>query len=223
MRLQCDNVKGAAWPLLLFLRRTQAKVLCSILSAAMLVFLASAQSAFACACCTNLGQRRVNVEKFDSGKQHDLSLIRFAPSAKLFVGERDPQDIKGIATPSSAYEMEVTQQKDRVIFSLRDNAGRNGSLTLQLPTTVSIFEVDPRETDEEGGLGPSLYKEWKLTSRAAGTGVFAPGAGPRQQITLILQGRGNSCTSSVDFTHWTLVVHGPAAEYQLFGKLDRER
>jgi hypothetical protein len=196
--------------------------LASLLGGAI-VLLAGASSAHACACCTNLGQRRVAVEKFDSGKQHDVSLMRFAPAARLFTGEGDLQSVKGIATPALEYEMSVTRDKDRMVFSFRDKEGRSGTLALQQPQTVSVFEVDPRAQDEEGGLGPSLYKEWKLTSRAAGTGVFAPGAGPRQQITLILQGRGNGCTSSVDFTHWTLVVHGPVAEYHLFGKLEAER
>ncbi|MET0606883.1 MAG: hypothetical protein ABWZ80_10525 [Beijerinckiaceae bacterium] len=128
--------------------------------------------------------------------------------------------MKGIATPSTEYDMQVAQLSDRIVFSFQDQAGRSGTLTLQRPATMSVFEVDPGQTDDEGGLGPGLYKEWKLTSRAVGAGVFAPGAGPRQQITLVLQGRGNGCTSSADFSHWTLIVHGPAAEYHLFGKLE---
>jgi hypothetical protein len=79
--------------------------------------------------------------------------------------------------------------------------------------------VDPREAKPDRGLGPALYKEWKLTAPASGTGVFAPGTGARQRITLILQGRGNRCTDASHFTAWTLVVHGPAAEYTLFGAL----
>jgi hypothetical protein len=36
---------------------------------------------------------------------------------------------------------------------------------------------------------------------------------------LILQGHGISCPSAADFTHWTLFVSGPAAEYHLYGDL----
>ena len=79
--------------------------------------------------------------------------------------------------------------------------------------------LDPRHGEREGGLGPALYKEWRLTAPAAGTGIFAPGVGRGQLVTLILQGHGNSCASAADFTHWTLVVSGPAAEYHLFGHL----
>jgi hypothetical protein len=38
-------------------------------------------------------------------------------------------------------------------------------------------------------------------------------------LTLIVQGRGNSCTSAGDFSHWTLVMQGPKANYSLFGDL----
>jgi hypothetical protein len=36
-----------------------------------------------------------------------------------------------------------------------------------------------------------------------------PGIAPRQIVTLILQAGGNSRTSSIDFSHWTLVMQGP--------------
>ena len=53
---------------------------------------------------------------------------------------------------------------------------------------------------------------------SSSTGIFAPGMGKGQLVTLILQGHGNNCTSPDMATHWTLVVHGPKAEYHLFGK-----
>ena len=96
--------------------------------------------------------------------------------------------------------------------------GRTGTLALARPKTVSVFEVDPRDGPDVG-QGPTLYKEWKISSPAAGSGVFAPGTGPRQMLTLIIQGRGNSCTSDIDFSHWTLVMQGPKANYTLFGNL----
>jgi hypothetical protein len=174
----------------------------------------------ACACCTNQGQRRVGVEQLDSGKRDELSRLRFGPVAQLFAGERDPADIKGIATPSDRYELRVSQAGNRWTFEFRDKGGRSGTLSLSLPSTVSIFEVDPRD-EPDRGHGPSLYKEWKLTSKAAGTGIFAPSMGNEQRITLIMQGRGNSCTSADHFGHWTLVESGPKGDYSLFGELVR--
>jgi len=115
----------------------------------------------------------------------------------------------------------VSQEPNRWVFDFRDKAGGSGTLTLGLPATISIFEVDPRLGERPGGQGPTLYKEWKLSSAAAGTGIFAPGVGGGQRIALILQGHGNSCTSSSDFTHWSIVISGPRAQYTLFGDLQQ--
>jgi hypothetical protein len=181
--------------------------------------LTAINQALACACCTNPGQRNVGVAKLDTYKQAQIDELRFAAAAQLFVGEAEPNDVKGIATPSEHYTLDAGRQKDRLVFALRDEAGHSGTLSLQRPSTVSVFEVDPRDDAREGGNGPGLYKEWKLTAKAAGSGVFSPGLGPSQLLSLIVQGRGNSCTSSSDFTHWTLVMQGPKANYTLFGKL----
>jgi hypothetical protein len=179
------------------------------------------EQAAACACCTNQGQRRVGVEKLDSGKREEIGRLRFSADAQLFSGEGDPESIKGIAKSSGRYELRVSQEPNRWLFDFRDKAGGSGMLSLAIPTTLSIFEVDPRLGERPGGQGPILYKEWKLTSAAAGSGIFAPGVGSGQRITLILQGHGNSCTSSGDFTHWSIVISGPKAQYTLFGDLQQ--
>jgi hypothetical protein len=173
--------------------------------------------ALACACCTSPGQRNVAVQALDASRRAEINRLRFAGSAQLYTGEADPGSIKGIATPSQRYELNVVSQKDQLAFAFRDQSGRSGSLSLQLPSTISIFEVDPR-TPKMGGE-PLLYKEWKLTSKAGGSGVFSVGLGPNQLLTLIVHGRGNSCTSSDDFTDWTLVMQGAKANYSLFGEL----
>lgn len=189
-------------------------VACSIVLA-----IATWRAAFACACCTNIGQRNVGTVRLDAYKLDEINRLRFAREAKLFTGEADPSDVRGIATPAARYDLTAAWQNERLMFSLRDPAGGNGTLTLPRPVTVSVFEVDPRTETREGGSGPSLYKEWKLTGKPAGTGVFAVGIGAGQLLTLILQGRGNSCTTAADFTHWTLVMQGPKASYSLFGDL----
>src|SRR5262249_43310660 len=110
-------------------------------------------------------------------------------------------------------------QNDRLTFTFRDEAGRSGTLVLQRPPSIAIFEVDPRLDSREGGNGPALYKGWKLTAKAAGSGVFTAGLGPSALLPLIVQGTGNSCTSPADCKHWTLVMQGPTANYSLFGDL----
>jgi hypothetical protein len=184
-----------------------------------LLLLAFARDALACACCTNIGQRNVGSSQLDSSKFAQISELRFAAKARLFVGEAGPEDIRGISTPAESYNLTAAWQNSRLVLSFRDEAGRAGMLAIPHPSTVSVFEVDPRGDAHEGGTGPSLYKEWKLTGKPTGTGIFTAGLGPSQLLTLIFQGRGNSCTSSVDFTHWTLVMQGPKANYSLFGDL----
>ena len=177
--------------------------------------LAIGHDALACACRSNAGQRNVAEVPFDSVKRDEIGRLRFAGAAQLFVGEADPADIKGIATPAARYELSANWDKHRLVFALRAPAGRSGTLSLQRPSRIAIFEVDPRAPNSEAE--PALYKEWTLTSRAAGSGVFSAGVGPSQQLSL--HGRGNSCTSAEQFTHWTLETKGPKANYLLFGEL----
>lgn len=106
------------------------------------------------------------------------------------------------------------------MFTLTNEQGEAGTLTLELPGKIAIFEVDPRSATDQA-TGPSLYKEWKLTGKVAVSGAFSAGAGPDQLLTLIVQGSGNSCTTAADFSHWTLVMQGPKANYSLFGTLVR--
>ncbi len=175
-------------------------------------------AAWACACCTNQGQRTVGVAKLNSTLREEIGRLRFMAEAELYTGERDTADIKGIANPSGTYAMHVSQEPGRWVFAFSDKAGRQGTLTLAIPATVAIFSVDPRLDEREGGTGPSLFKEWKLTSNAVGTGIFTPGMGSGQRITLIVQAHGNNCTSADMASHWTLMVHWPKADYHFFGK-----
>ncbi|MET3840201.1 hypothetical protein [Bradyrhizobium sp. OAE829] len=182
--------------------------------------LGQTSSAFACACCTNEGQRNVATVALDSGKQHEIESLRFGSKATLFTGEGDVEGIQGIATPAGTYKLSAQWREDRLVLSFRDAANHTGTLSLTRPPTISVFEVDPRDRPDRG-QGPTLYKEWKLSAPASGSGVFQPGIARQQILTLILQGGGNSCTSGVDFTHWTLVMQGPKANYTLYGNLVR--
>ncbi|CAN7753570.1 hypothetical protein LJR220_002433 [Bradyrhizobium sp. LjRoot220] len=182
--------------------------------------LGQTSSALACACCTNEGQRNVATVTLDSGKQQEIESLRFGDKASLFTGEGDVEGIQGIATPAGSYKLSTQWREDRLVLSFRDAASHTGTLSLTRPRTVSVFEVDPRDRPDRAH-GPTLYKEWKLSGPASGSGVFQQGIARQQILTLILQGSGNSCTSSIDFTHWTLVMQGPKANYTLYGNLVR--
>ena len=187
---------------------------------ALAIYAGQLAPAFACACCTNEGQRNVATVALDSGKRQEIESLRFADKATVFTGEGDVDSIQGIATPAGTYKLAAKWVDDRLVLSFRDAAGHTGTLSLARPGTMSVFEVDPRDRPDNGH-GPPLYKEWKLSAPASGSGVFAPGIAPRQILTLIVQGSGNSCTSGIDFSHWTLVMQGPKANYTMFGKLVR--
>lgn len=193
------------------------------LCAALLACVAS-REARACACCTSTGERTDLMMKLDSHYVDELSRLRFAPAAELFLGEAEPDTVKGISTPAAKYDLTTSWQNDRLVFSLRDQNNHAGTLVLTRPKTMSIFHVDPRdEPPPPVSRGPSLYKEWRLTSKAAGAGIFTSGLGPEQTLTLVLQGRGNNCTSANDFTHWMLVMWGAKAKYRFFGNLINTR
>jgi hypothetical protein len=179
--------------------------------------LGAPSAANACACCSHQGQRNVNVVAFDQSKRAVLEELRFADEAELYLGEADPDSVEGIANASSAYALKAEWQKNGILFSFTGDGGA-GTLALDLPDKISVFEIDPRNQPDQG-TGPPLYKEWKLTGKAKATGAFSAGAG--HTLTLIVQGGGNSCTSAADFGYWTLVMQGPKANYSMFGELVR--
>jgi hypothetical protein len=101
------------------------------------------------------------------------------------------------------YYLQTAWNGNRFVFSFRDEKDRSGTLVLLRPKMLSSFGVDPRNQPDRPN-GPVLYKEWRLTSKATGTGVFTAGLGAGQALTLVLQGRGNITTPS--FSHWMLVM-----------------
>ena len=173
----------------------------------------------ACACCTDIGQRRVATDKLDAYRRGEIDRLRFAPTAELYTGSAGLEDLKGLRATTADYSLEVQQGDDGVTFDFRDKDKRAGTLLLAWPDVISIFEVDPRQDKRPGGLGPRLYKEWSVTGRIAAAGIFEPSNDDGARITLILQGGGNSCTGAEDFTDWTLVVDGPNAAYTFIGAL----
>jgi hypothetical protein len=193
---------------------------CASVSAVCLALLfgLAPSPALACACCTDPGERNVTFSKLESGMIEMMQQVEFAKKVDLFTTAGGLESIKGIEAPSERYAVKVTWDKDRAVFALNDDKGHSGSLSLQFPDKISIFEVDTHD-GHKAPYGPALYKEWKLTGKTSGTGAFGAANDPQQRLSLILQGRGNACTSSSDFTHWTLVMEGPKANYLLFGDL----
>jgi hypothetical protein len=178
------------------------------------------KQALACACCTEPGYRSVKTKPLDAYPSSQLRRIQFAKQAELFVGVGEATDIKGIKNPSTSYDMAVTQSNLSITFNFSDPTGRAAMLRLAKPQTYSVFEVDPRNNAKPDGFGPRLYKEWKFTAPAEGSGDFNAIVGGSQRLTLILQGRGLACPTADEFSAWTLVVSGQKGEFSLFGQLE---
>jgi hypothetical protein len=185
--------------------------------------LANAPAALACACCAQTAWRYVETEKISPQRLAEIDQMRFSKVAKLRIGVADDESIKGVEDAGESYQLDVSRQKDRQVFSFSDEKGRTGTLALAAPKTISIFEVDPRGAEKDSGLGPNLYKEWKMTANAAGDGLFRGSVGAGQKMTLVLHGRGNACSSADHFTDWTLLVYGPAGAFTMYGALDSAR
>jgi hypothetical protein len=192
----------------------------SVLVLAVLFAAALSDDARACACCASTAWRKVEVEKLDAPKLAEISKVRFAKVATLMLGEADDNGIAGVDDVEEDFTLTLGRTKDKWTFSLADAKGRKGTLPLAMPKTISIFEVDPRE-GKDGAKEPLLYKEWKLNANAAGDGIFRATTGAGQKMTLILHGRGNGCTDASQFSHWTLLVYGPADTYTFYGALQK--
>ncbi len=184
----------------------------------LMLFCSLGQSAQACACCTDIGQRFEGTGDLDGYAREELARVEFAASARLFADPGFPDTVEGISTPSDqGYRIKVSQTGRQMVFGFADASGVTGSVTFPLPKRFTRFEVDPRAPGEtDGGTGPTLYKEWrfqgiaKLGGNLAAHGVWA-------NARLILHGRGNGCTSAVDFGNWTLAVLGKGINFRFLG------
>jgi hypothetical protein len=193
------------------------QTLASLASALVTLWFAT-DTALACACCTNRAARYVAVEKLGAYHLDKIEQMTFAEEA--FVAETaadHPIDLQGFGP---TLQLAVTQTRMEIVFAFRSEAGRTSDLTLAIPETISIFEVDPRGSEPDAGLGPALYKEWQLTGMAKATGVLRSLVeNGDQKATLIVHGRGRGCTEASEFTDWTLTIHGPAGKLTLYGAL----
>jgi hypothetical protein len=178
-----------------------------------------AGSAFSCACCTNDGQRYVGSEKLAGYPMALLADIAFSPDAHLYTGEADVQDIDVVGAKAADFKLTVEKGETSWQFKFAQS-GAEGTLELRLPGEVSRFEVDPRDTSKPSpGVGPALYKEWRLESIPRGTSMFADMAAAGGKAQLILHGSGNSCTDASQFHAWTLVLHGVKGTATFYGNL----
>ena len=182
---------------------------------------ASISDAGACACCSERGSRLDKSVLLDEPTRTQIERMIFAKDASLGgdIGDDGPSPLP--SGSSSSYELTITRDKGVMTFAFRDPLGRNGRLSFTMPAHVWIFSVDPFGDTKDEGLGPLLYKEWRLSGPVTGDGIFRRGTPPGQRAMLIFHGRGRGCTEAEHFTDWSLQLHGPAGKATFYGRLEQ--
>ncbi len=175
-------------------------------------------TAHACACCSEIGQRLEQTGAIETYQRGEIDSVRFAPTARLFSDPGFPDSVEGISNPSDQdYRMTASRSRNDLVFDFIDSQGNAGRIVFPLPKRFTRFEVDPREAVQAaGGNGPVLYKEWRLQGLAKLSGSLAA-RGTWAHARLILHGRGNSCTSAYDFETWTLAMTGKGIRFKFLG------
>jgi hypothetical protein len=166
----------------------------------LVIPLAGAGSALACACCAERGTWYEARSPLGATERRELARLRFTTARYVLTPA-------GEATPTRAF---------RVTAKLAGRTWRwqiaaTGTLTFRLPSTATTFATDLHDGKLSGGGGPLLYKELRLAGRLTATGALQ---GTR--YVLVLQGRGNNCLNAADFRSWYLEVDGKP-RHQLYG------
>jgi hypothetical protein len=186
----------------------------------LLTLLAWPVSVNACACCSEPGLWYETTERMQSYQWAEIEKIKFGGPANLYMNAAGEDGIVGVSNPAEEYSLTLAQQgRTRWELRFKDKAGRAGTLALTVPNTITVFEADIHDGQTSAGGGPLLYKEWRLTGAAVGTGVFRKGSTAQTKYRLVFQGRGNACTSAEMFDNWKLQIFGPRASYSFYGKL----
>ena len=187
--------------------------------AALVLTLIVAGPAWGCACCAEPGQRDIGPAKIAiGGRAKELRRIEVAPTASLYMTACGTECVKGISDPGDSYAVSLSRDDTSWRFAFKGPQTKpHGTLVFDLPATLLVFAVDP--TPEAGRHSPTLYREWRISAPVTGTGMFQPGMTGSPAATLILHGTGNACVQRGDFTHWSLIVSGPAADFTFFGPL----
>ena len=175
---------------------------------------------WACACCAHPGEYQIEFVKPDEFKLGEMKRILFGTKAELWTGEAEAEDAaKGLAHPVDTYSLSGSLVGKVWKLTFR-NGNESGTLNLPLPPKMLRFAADIHgELAKPGYPEPLLYKEWRFEGEVKGTGFFKAGIVARTKYLLVFQGRGNSCDTAEDFTHWRLNITGKKADYTFHGEL----
>ena len=173
---------------------------------------------FACACCADESFYSLSTKRPQKLELDELKKIRFG-AASLMMGN-EQETVPGVGSTSESYSLNGLLQTNLWKLNFKDDAGKTGALNLTAPVSMVDYAVDIHDGKMGGAGGPLLYKEWRFKYKvASGGGIFQKGIAPATEYFLVLQGRGNVCTSAEDFTNWRLEITGKKASYAFYGKL----
>lgn len=185
-----------------------------------LICLSVPAMAWTCACCAEPGQYSISTRKPGAAELEILRDLRFS-TANLFTNAAYPDNIKGINPLGENYFINGAFQNRVWRLNFKDDKNRTGMLEIPLSATMVEYMADIFDRQENSE--PILYKEWRFKFRVSrGTGIFQRGLGgqqPASEYFLVLQGKGNNCTSAQDFHKWRLEITGKKASYAFYGKL----
>jgi hypothetical protein len=193
------------------------KVLKMFLLFVIVFVLFSPITSFACACCAEKGTYSISVVKPDSYILEELQKLKIS-TTNLYTDTGYPDTIKGLIPLGETFTASCLLKNKMWKFDFKDDKNKSGMLNLPLPANYVDYRVDLQETED--GNDATLYREFRFKWKVGGgTGIFQKGITPATNYFLVLQGRGNNCTSAETFTHWHLEITGAKANYSFFGKL----
>lgn len=181
----------------------------------------------ACACCAEPGTRVNYTGRTDQFIRNLVKEIKFSDEATLYMTEAGFDGIKGLAplreedadtfgvidfTSIGSYTGRAWQ------LTIKTPKGSSAMYSLPVPLRYTEFKVDIHD-EEDRPNGPWLYKELRFGGLVTATGFARAGAVRNTKFELVFSGRGNGCNNPEDYTHWSLEVNGPRADYSFFGKL----
>ncbi|OLE51859.1 MAG: hypothetical protein AUG51_20965 [Acidobacteria bacterium 13_1_20CM_3_53_8] len=166
-----------------------------------------------CACCADEGEWYERTERVQTEQRALLDRLRFSPKAKKYMSPGEDNDL------SEDYSLSHVRAGRSWQLKFRDDQGRTGTISFMIPVTAVTFGADLHDSPA-GGVGPSLYKEWRFSGAARVAGIFRSVMSGPVQFRLILQGRGNHCENAEDYRHWTLQISSGHSSHTFYGSLN---
>jgi len=196
-------------------------------SIVFLMIVTTAVDSFACACCAERGTYIVETSTPSSYVRGLFKDMRFDTTASLYLTAGEFEAMKGLADIEKEYDAgtmgdfnlvdSYTGNTWRLTF--KSPGGKTAVLALPRPSKLTSRKIEiPDNTSTAPDI--TLYKEFSFSGTVgSGSGFFRRGIIKPTKYTLIFQGKGNMCDNAEDFSNWKLLIDGPRADYQFFGKM----